>query len=446
MVAALLIAAPASGQGKTTVAAAMARLHARRGRRVRCFKCGPDFLDPMWLEAASGSPVDALDLWINGADDCAQRLAAAASEADLIIVEGVMGLFDGEPSVADLAQRFGIPVAAVIDAGAMAGTFAAVAHGLRHWRPALPWAGVFANRVGSPRHADMLREALDPSRPDDGGPWLGQLSRSDSVALPERHLGLTMPAEAAGTLARLDAAADAVADQPLGRDLAAWPRWQPPRAPRPAPRPRPLAGRRIAVARDAAFAFIYAANLEVLRALGARPVFFSPLAGDPLPPCDALWLPGGYPELHAARLAELSGLRAQIAAHVQSGKPLWAECGSLMVLAEHLVDAAGRPHALWGLLPGTAMLGRRLAALGPHEMPLAGEAMPLRGHSFHWSRFETTLEPVSFTTPQRRSAAAGDGEAVYELGSLRASWFHPWFASSPAAAARLFDTPSPFRP
>ncbi|MBX3602310.1 MAG: cobyrinate a,c-diamide synthase [Rubrivivax sp.] len=446
MAAALLIAAPASGQGKTTVAAALARLHARRGRRVRCFKCGPDFLDPMWLEAASGSPVDALDLWINGADDCAQRLAAAASEADLIIVEGVMGLFDGEPSVADLAQRFGIPVAAVIDAGAMAGTFAAVAHGLRHWRPALPWAGVFANRVGSPRHADMLREALDPSRPDDGGPWLGQLSRSDSVALPERHLGLTMPAEAAGTLARLDAAADAVADQPLGRDLAAWPRWQPPQAPRPAPRPRPLAGRRIAVARDAAFAFIYAANLEVLRALGAQPVFFSPLAGDPLPPCDALWLPGGYPELHAARLAELSGLRAQIAAHVQSSKPLWAECGGLMVLAEHLVDSAGRPHALWGLLPGTAVLGRRLAALGPHEMPLAGEAMPLRGHSFHWSRFETTLEPASFTTPQRRSAAAGDGEAVYELGSLRASWFHPWFASSPAAAARLFDTPSPFRP
>ena len=205
-------------------------------------------------------------------------------------------------------------------------------------------------------------------------------------------------------------------------------------------------GRRIAGARDAAVAFSYSANLEVRRALGARPVFFSPLAGDPLPPCDALWLPGGYPELHAARLAELSGLRAQIAAHVQSGKPLWAECGGLMVLAERLVDSAGRPHALWGLLPGTAVLGRRLAALGPHEMPLAGEAMPLRGHSFHWSRFETKLEPASFTTPQRRSAAAGDGEAVYELGSLRASWFHPWFASSPAAAARLFDTPSPFRP
>ncbi|NUZ07386.1 cobyrinate a,c-diamide synthase [Piscinibacter koreensis] len=457
----LLIAAPASGQGKTTVAAALARLHARQGRRVCCFKCGPDFLDPMWLEAASGRPVDSLDLWINGPDDCARRLAAASREADLVVIEGVMGLFDGDPSAADLAQRFDIPVVAVIDAGAMAGTFAALAHGLRHWRPALPWAGVFANRVGSARHADMLRDALDPAREDDGGPWLGHLARNDAIVLPERHLGLTMPAEGGDTLARLDAAADALANQPLGRDLAEWPRW-PLRGvcdanaetlsqtladstARTGTHHRPLAGRRVAVARDAAFAFIYPANLETMRDLGAQLLFFSPLAGDPLPVCDAVWLPGGYPELHAARLSELVGLRAQIAAHVQAGKPLWAECGGLMALAERLVDAAGRSHALWGLLPGTAVMGRRLAALGPHALAIESgtpeDVPPLRGHSFHWSRFETPLGPAASTTPQRRSTAAGEGEgeAVYEQGSLRASWFHPWFPSSPAAAARLFD-------
>ena len=134
---AVLVAAPASGQGKTTVACALARLHARAGRRVRAFKCGPDFLDPSWLALASGGPVDSLDLWINGEADCAQRLSAAAREADLVVVEGVMGLYDGQPSAADLARRFGLPVLAVVDAGAMAGTFGAIVHGLRHWPG--PW-------------------------------------------------------------------------------------------------------------------------------------------------------------------------------------------------------------------------------------------------------------------------------------------------------------------
>ena len=160
MTAALLIAAPASGQGKTTVAAALARLHARRGAVVRCFKCGPDFLDPLWLQAASGHMVDTLDLWINGEADCARRLADAAHDADLVIVEGVMGLFDGEPSAADLAQRFGLPVLAVVDASAMVATFGALAFGLQHYRPNMPWAGVLANRVANTRHAGMLQASV----------------------------------------------------------------------------------------------------------------------------------------------------------------------------------------------------------------------------------------------------------------------------------------------
>ncbi|MES7314374.1 cobyrinic acid a,c-diamide synthase, partial [Cutibacterium acnes] len=149
---ALLIAAPASGQGKTSVTAALARWHARQGRRVRVFKCGPDFLDPQWLERASGHPVDNLDLWMNGEADVRARLARAAQQADLILIEGVMGLYDGEPSAAELAQRLGIPVLAVVDAGAMAGTFGALVHGLRHYRPGLPWAGVLANRVAGTGH------------------------------------------------------------------------------------------------------------------------------------------------------------------------------------------------------------------------------------------------------------------------------------------------------
>ena len=434
MTAAILIAAPASGQGKTTVSAALARLHTRQGAAVRCFKCGPDFLDPQWLALASGHAVDSLDLWINGEDDCAQRLADAAATADLVIVEGVMGLFDGEPSAADLAQHFGIAVLAVIDASAMAGTFGAIAHGLRSWRPGLPWAGVLANRVGSDRHAQMLQAAVpDPAH------WLGHLPRNAAMALPERHLGLGLPRELPDALARLDAAADAMARTPLGqRRLADWPQWAAPAATAPDQMTRSLSGRRIAFAHDAAFAFVYPANLALLRALGAELLPFSPLAGDALPACDALWLPGGYPELHAARLSACTALRAQVAAHVHGGRPLWAECGGLMVLADHLVDAAGTHHAMWGLLPGTAVLGRRLAALGPHRLPLDGQE--LRGHSFHWSRFDSLLPPAAHTQPAR--PVAGAGEPVYEHGSLRASWFHPWFPSAPALAARLFgDAP-----
>ncbi len=392
----------------------------------------------MWLRAASGHAVDPLDLWLLGEEDCARRLAAAATEADLVIVEGAMGLFDGEPSAADLARRFGIPVLAVIDAGAMAGTFAAVAHGLQSWEPGLPWAGVLANRVAGERHAAMLQSALrEPAQ------WQGWLARDPALTLPERHLGLTMPMEAADTLRKLDAAADALEATTLGqRQLAQWPEWRPPSATCAAPESALLRGCRIAIAHDAAFAFVYQANLSLLRSLGAELSFFSPLAGDPLPACDALWLPGGYPELHAELLSSQHALRAQVVAHVEAGKPLWAECGGMMVLAEQLVDAQGKSHAMWGLLPGRAVLGQRLAALGPHEWTVPPEdlegtsAAPLRGHSFHWSRFETSMQAAWHSRPLH--AVTGAGEPVYRSGSLRASWFHPWFASSPRLSAWLF--------
>jgi cobyrinic acid a,c-diamide synthase len=202
---ALLVAAPASGQGKTTMVAALARLHARQGRRVTVFKCGPDFLDPQIHAVASGRPCQNLDLGMCGESDARWRLARAAADSDLILIEGVMGLFDGQPSAADLAVLFGIPVLALIDARAMAQTFGAIAHGLANYQPGLPFAGVLANRVGSTRHAELLRDSLPA-----GIAWFGALPRTDD-SLPERHLGLWQAAEVGDLAARLDLLADALA-------------------------------------------------------------------------------------------------------------------------------------------------------------------------------------------------------------------------------------------
>ena len=436
---AVLVAAPSSGQGKTTVASALARLHARAGRRVRAFKCGPDFLDPHWLTLATGQPVHNLDLWMTGENDARQRLHEAARDADLIVVEGVMGLFDGEPSAADLAQRLGLRVLAVIDASAMAGTFGALAFGLQHFRPGMPWAGVLANRVASDRHAQMLEQALQAGPGDAAASsWLGAVMRDARFSLPERHLGLTVAAELPDALARLDAAADALADTLLGRmDTADLARWTTEFAPpaQPIATPPLLAGRTVAVARDAAFCFLYPANLDVLQAMGARLVHFSPLADEPLPECDAVWLPGGYPELHAATLAAGTVCRASLAAHVAAGRPLWAECGGMMALFDELVDQSEQTHAGWGLLPGRVVMQKRLAALGPQQLDLL--AGSLRGHTFHYSRTETPLTPAGQTLAVR-GGAVGPGEAVYRHGSIGASYFHAWFASAPAAAASLF--------
>ncbi len=443
---AILVAAPASGQGKTTVACALARLYARQGLTVRVFKCGPDFLDPYWLELASGAPVYQLDLWMTGEADCAQRLHDAALVADLIIVEGVMGLYDGDPSAADLAQHFGLHVLAVVDAGAMAGTFGALAHGLQTYRDGLKFAGVLANRVASVGHADMLQVSLrDPQQ------WQGALMRDEALTLPERHLGLVMATELTDAMSRLDVAADALATTPLGQkssdDLKVWevvfdaPESQ-------AASTKSLADKTIAVAKDAAFCFIYAANIDCLRQLGAEVVYFSPLKDVELPVCDALWLPGGYPELHTQTLVSNTSMAASIRQHVQSGKPVWAECGGMMALFDNIETVDGVVHPMWGLLPGQVMMQKRLAALGPQqlnafekssEFPETIElSIPLRGHTFHYSTCTTDLEPITRTKAALGKTLRGEGEALYQAGSVRASYFHAWFASSPAAAARLF--------
>jgi cobyrinic acid a,c-diamide synthase len=421
---ALLIAAPASGQGKTTVTAALARLHTRQGKRVRVFKCGPDFLDPMILARASGAPVYQLDLWMVGEAESRRLLWQAAGEADLILIEGVMGLFDGTPSAADLARHFGVPVLAVIDASAMAQTFGAMAHGLATFQADLPFSGVLGNRVGSTRHGEILRDALPASIR-----WYGALPRSAEVQLPSRHLGLVQAGELADLDARLDAAADALAasaDTSLPPPVS----FAAPEQARPAPL---LKGVRIGVARDSAFAFLYQANLDLLEELGAELQFFSPLSDSLLPVVDSLYLPGGYPELHLAQLSANQTMAQAIRAHHAAGKPIHAECGGMLYLLEQLTDQQGASAAMLGLFPGQASLQPRLVALALQQVELPEGS--LRGHTFHHSALSSALEPIARgECPDYRRTA----EAVYRIGRLTASYIHFYLPSAPRAAAALF--------
>ena len=426
---ALFISAPASGQGKTTVTAALARHHTARGRVVQVFKTGPDFIDPTILERASGRPVYQLDLWMGGEAHCRTLLYDAAGTADLILVEGVMGLYDGTPSSADLARLFGIPVLAVIDAAAMAQTFGAIAFGLAQFAKALPWHGVLANRVGGPGHAELTRQGVPA-----GMRFLGGLCRDAALELPDRHLGLVQAQEVTDLDRRLSAAAAALEQTEAVAMPAAVELSAPQAAQAAAPAPeRPLAGVRIGIARDEAFSFLYPANLDLLRALGAELEFFSPLTATDLPRVDSLYLPGGYPELHLERLSANRALAAALRRHVDAGKPAYAECGGMLYLLESLTDHRGRRASLAGVLPGQALMHEHLQSIGYHTAPLPGGEM--RGHSFHHSSIETPLGPAAHTG---RAPSGAAGEAIYRRERLVASYFHGYFPSSPGAVAQLF--------
>ncbi len=421
---AVLISAPASGQGKTTVTAALAATHRSQGRRVRVFKTGPDFIDPTILEQASGQPVYQLDLWMGGEADCRARLYQAAGEADLILVEGVMGLFDGKPSSADLAKLFGIPVLAVIDASAMAQTFAALAYGLSQLDTTLPFFGVLANRVAGARHAEMLTGHLP-----DTIKFCGALPRAAEINLPERHLGLLQATELSDIQQRVDHAARLWADH-AHTGLPPAVAFAPAEFPAGA---RELRGVKIAVARDAAFSFLYQANLDVLGALGAKLSFFSPLDDHALPEADSLYLPGGYPELHLAKLARNGAMLSAIRAHHAAGKPILAECGGMLYTLHSLTDAQGHSENLLGLIDGSAQMQPRLAALALQSVTLPqGE---LRGHTFHYSRLESHLAPVALGVCPNGGAAS---EAVYQRQRLTTSYIHLYFPSNPQAVAKLF--------
>lgn len=418
---AVLVSAPASGQGKTLSTAALARAWKNRGLNVRAFKCGPDFLDPMVLETATGQAVYNLDLAMCGEQDGLARLYHAAQTADVIIVEGVMGLYDGTPSSADTALRYGLPVMLTIDASGMAQTFGALASGLLGYQPAITPAGVIANKVGSTGHADMLRDSL-PAHLS----WLGTLPQDEAYALPERHLGLFRADEIGDLEARIKAAAVALANSS--------PLPLPPAVTFTAPEipalPKPLAGKTVAIARDAAFCFIYPANVDCLLEMGASVKFFSPLQDNALPEADAYWLPGGYPELHLKAISENTAMRAAMRAAFNADKPILAECGGMMALSESI---NGTPT--FGLLAGHSQIEPRLQGIGTqHAMLSAGQADgEIGAHTFHYGKFDTPL-----ATAFQATSKYGQGEAVYRHGSITASFLHFYFSSNPLLAATLF--------
>jgi cobyrinic acid a,c-diamide synthase len=421
-----MIVAPGSGHGKSMVTAALARLHKNEGRTVKVFKHGPDYLDPMVLERASGNPVYQVHGWMTGNDEIRWRLAEAAQTADLVLVEGSMGLFDGDPSSADLAVNCAIPALPVINANAMGQTFGAIALGLARYRDDLDVREVIANRVGSGYHAHLVKESL----PEDIT-LLGAIPRSESFDIPDRHLGIVQADEITNLDEQLDAAANVLKEAGLDQ----LPSNVTIEATAPEAPPRLLEGHRIAIAKDAAFAFIYRANTDLLEAMGAQLNYFSPLADEELPETDAFWLPGGYPELHGAELATNTAMKDAIRAHHQAGKPIYAECGGLMACTETLIDPeTGQEHSLYALMPGKVSMAPKLKALGIQA--LNTDKGELRGHTFHHSELETEMEPDSRTTKKNGS----EGERVFRIGSLTASYFHGYFPTAPELVASLFKT------
>jgi len=395
----LIVSAPASGSGKTVVTLGLIRHWARSGIAVTSAKVGPDYIDPAFHTAAGGRPCINLDVWAMRGEILAGAALRVAAAGELVVCEGVMGLFDGATvstgSTADLAVASDWPVLLVVDAHAQAASAAAVVRGFHTHRAGLGIAAVVFNRVGSDRHAALLREACAATLPDI--PVLGCLPRAEGLSLPERHLGLVQAVEHPDLAAFLDRAADLVEahiDTARLRSLA-QPGWRDANvaASAAAPVPVPPLGRRIAVARDPAFAFHYPLVLDGWRAAGCEILPFSPLADEaPAADADAVYLPGGYPELHAGRLAGnrrfLDGLRAA------AGRDacVFGECGGYMVMGEGLVDADGERHAMAGLLPlETSFEGRRLhlgyrSAVLVHDGPLGRAGTSFRGHEFHFAR------------------------------------------------------------
>jgi len=427
----LVISAPASGAGKTTLTLALARAYRDRGLGVQCFKSGPDYIDPAFHAAATGRSSVNLDSWAMRRDTI-EGLVARGRDADLVLAEGSMGLFDGVASLgmsgtgasADLAEMMDWPVLLVLDPAGQAQTAAAVATGLRDFRKGVRIAGVILNRVASPRHEDLVRRAMEGA----GIAVLGALPRHAPIKLPERHLGLVQAEELARLNELIGEAARLVAER---IDLDALLRlseceWTASNA-KSAPRVTPP-GQRIALARDAAFSFIYPHILEDWRAAGAEIMPFSPLADEgPHANADVCWLPGGYPELHAGRIAANERFRRALHAFAET-RPVHGECGGYMVLGTGLIDKDGTRHAMMGLLgletsfaTRRMHLGYRLAELAT-GMPGYAAGARLRGHEFHYAMILT--QPDAPLAAVRDANGADVAESGSRRGHVTGTFFH----------------------
>ena len=422
---ALFIGAPASGEGKTTFTAALARYHRNQGRKVTVFKIGPDYLDPLVLEQASGSPAIQLDVWMAGEEACKQLLFNAAGNSDLILVEGVMGLFDGKPSGADHAELFGLPIAILIKTGKMAQTFGAVAFGLANYRPSLNVYGVIANGVASVRHKDLIEGSIPA-----GMNMLGCIPKQTEVALPERHLGLINPAE----ISDIDARLDALAESLVGTNLVTLPPSVEFKDAKIETLPPLLAGKTIAIAKDEAFSFIYQANINTLENLGAKLTFFSPIHHSAIPEADALWFPGGYPELYLEQLAANSSMIQSLNSAQQNNIPILAECGGMLYLQQTFTDISGKQTKMAGLFPGNGFMRNKGGCHGMQTAPLPeGD---IKGHAHHRTASECELTPIALG---RRITHPSPGEPIYRYKNLTASYLHLYFSSNASAIAALFS-------
>jgi cobyrinic acid a,c-diamide synthase len=467
----VVIAGVASGVGKTSITLGLLAALRRRGLAVQSFKVGPDFIDPGLHAAVTGRPSYNLDGWMCGQSRVLDVVARASAGAAVAVVEGVMGCFDGVDgatdagSTAEVARWLGAPVVLVLDASAMARTAAAIVLGFQGFDRDVRIAGVIANRVGSATHARWIADAV---RQSCHAEWLGAIAYDPLLTIPERHLGLHTAAEGALTLDLTRHLAEAVeSGVSLDRLLAlATPIASPTAAvgvggprgamvpERPSPRgaegtmappgpPTPAtSGRRvrIGVARDAAFQFYYAENLELLRAAGAELVEWSPLADADVPDVNGLYLGGGYPEVHAAALADNASVHKAVRHFADAGRPIYAECGGLMFLAESLESIDGRVHPMVGILPAAVRMRAHGVALGYAEVelaapcPLGVAGLVARGQEFHAS----TLGPVPPSVRRvYRVRAPGGGERAegYLLGRTLLSYVHLHFASNPALAA-----------
>jgi cobyrinic acid a,c-diamide synthase len=438
----LVVAGVSSGVGKTTVTLGLLEALRRRGLTVQAFKVGPDFIDPGFHELVSGRPSYNLDGWMCGRDRVLEAVARHAAGADLVLVEGVMGCFDGvdgtseDGSTAQVAKWLGAPVVLVIDAHSQSRSAAAVALGFERFDPDLRIGAVIANRVGGEAHARWVHEAIASSC--RAAP-AGAIPRDDTIALPERHLGLVTAAEGPLTpelRGRLAEIIERAVDLDRLLEIAA-----PVRDARPAATAPAAAGARarIGVARDAAFQFYYAENLDRLRAAGAELVFWSPLTDGELPDVHGLYFGGGYPELHAARLAARADLHKAIRRFAEAGRPVYAECGGLMYLADALEDVDGVLHRMVGLLPASVRMRPRRLTLAYTEVaftadtPIGGAGATARGHEFHYSALDPVPGSVArvYRASRRRGGERAEG---YLIGRALMSYVHLHFASNPDIA------------
>jgi cobyrinic acid a,c-diamide synthase len=446
----LVVAGAASGVGKTTVTLGLMAALRRRGLVVQGFKVGPDFIDPAFHALVTGRPSYTLDGWMCGRDAVRATVARHAAGADVAVIEGMMGCFDGvdgaseEGSTAQVAKWLAAPVVLVVDAAASVRSVAALVLGFERFDPDLDVAGVIVNNAGSAAHAGWVLDAIGRGC---RAVALGALARDSGLALPERHLGLVTAAEGPLTPAHRHALADAIGRHVDVDHVLALAR-EPALDPDPAASPRlgndareaphaPVAS--IGVARDLAFQFYYEENLARLRAAGAELVFWSPETASGIPDVDGLYFGGGYPELRAGALAANAGVRRGVRTFVEAGGPVYAECGGLMYLADALEDMDGVTHAMVGVLPATVRMRPRRLSLGYTCVTTAAATLlgpagtAARGHTFHYS----TLDAVPASVPRAyRVADARGGERLegYQVGRALLSYVHLHFASNPSMA------------